>query len=308
LDEFANKPVVENRDAKTSETKPKNVRKNNDALIIDEWVSDDEDEEVAQPKSEHKIVKPSIPKIEFVKPKQPKKKARKTVKKIEKPRQNTHRPRGNQKNWNNMMSQRLESNFVMYNKACYVRGSFDHLQANCNYHQQQIKNQKMIKPVWNYNQMVNYNFFAKNTQPHAKRNMVPRAVLLKSSIVNTATQNFLKTAVIVNTTRQGNPQMDLQDKRVIDSGCSRHMTGNMSHLTGYEEIDGGYVAFGGKPQRRKNHWQRNYKNCQVFLRVPGKKNMYGVDLKNIVPKGGLLDSLQKTHLMNLNFGIEGQDT
>ncbi|GJS58231.1 retrovirus-related pol polyprotein from transposon TNT 1-94 [Tanacetum coccineum] len=43
----------------------------------------------------------------------------------------------------------------------------------------------------------------------------------------------------------GNPQMDLQDKGVIDSGCSRNMTRNMSYLTGYEEIDGGYVTFGG---------------------------------------------------------------
>ncbi|GKF65035.1 hypothetical protein Tco_0188483, partial [Tanacetum coccineum] len=39
--------------------------------------------------------------------------------------------------------------------------------------------------------------------------------------------------------------MDLLDKGVIDSGCSRYMTGNMSYLTDYEEIDGGYVAFGG---------------------------------------------------------------
>ncbi|GKE96829.1 hypothetical protein Tco_1581684 [Tanacetum coccineum] len=31
----------------------------------------------------------------------------------------------------------------------------------------------------------------------------------------------------------GNPQMDLQDQGVIDSGCSRHMTGNMSYLTDY---------------------------------------------------------------------------
>nr|GFA17323.1 reverse transcriptase domain-containing protein [Tanacetum cinerariifolium] len=38
----------------------------------------------------------------------------------------------------------------------------------------------------------------------------------------------------------GNLQMDLQDKGVIDSGCSRHMTGNMSYLTDYKEIDGGY--------------------------------------------------------------------
>ncbi|GKF74551.1 hypothetical protein Tco_0220883, partial [Tanacetum coccineum] len=44
-----------------------------------------------------------------------------------------------------------------------------------------------------------------------------------------------------NTT--GNPQQDLQEKGVIDSGCSRHMTGNMSYLTDFEEIDGGYVAF-----------------------------------------------------------------
>ncbi|GJZ35373.1 putative ribonuclease H-like domain-containing protein [Tanacetum coccineum] len=50
---------------------------------------------------------------------------------------------------------------------------------------------------------------------------------------------------------QGNPQQDLQDQGVIDSGCSRHMTRNMSYLTNYEEIDGGYVAFGGNPKGGK---------------------------------------------------------
>ncbi|GKF16339.1 hypothetical protein Tco_0061257, partial [Tanacetum coccineum] len=49
----------------------------------------------------------------------------------------------------------------------------------------------------------------------------------------------------------GNPQMDLQDQGVIDSGWSRHMTGNMSCLTKYEEIDRGYVAFGGNPKGGK---------------------------------------------------------
>ncbi|GJR37384.1 RNA-directed DNA polymerase, eukaryota [Tanacetum coccineum] len=44
----------------------------------------------------------------------------------------------------------------------------------------------------------------------------------------------------------GNPQQDLKDKGVIDSRCSRHMTGNISYLTDYEEIDGGFVAFGGR--------------------------------------------------------------
>ncbi|GJV36466.1 putative ribonuclease H-like domain-containing protein [Tanacetum coccineum] len=50
---------------------------------------------------------------------------------------------------------------------------------------------------------------------------------------------------------QGNPYMDLQDQGVIDSGCSRYMTGNMSYLTDFEEINGGYVAFGGNPKGGK---------------------------------------------------------
>ncbi|GKF70704.1 hypothetical protein Tco_0203761 [Tanacetum coccineum] len=69
--------------------------------------------------------------------------------------------------------------------------------------------------------------------------MVPRAVLMKSGLVP------------LSTARQGNPQMDLQDKGVIDSGCSRHMTWNMSYLTHYEEIDGGYVTFGENPKGGK---------------------------------------------------------
>ncbi|GJZ87310.1 putative ribonuclease H-like domain-containing protein [Tanacetum coccineum] len=56
---------------------------------------------------------------------------------------------------------------------------------------------------------------------------------------------------------QGNPKMDLQDHGVIDSGCSRHMTRNMSYLTYHEEIDGGYVAFGGNPKGDESKlWHR----------------------------------------------------
>ncbi|GJT94345.1 ribonuclease H-like domain-containing protein, partial [Tanacetum coccineum] len=171
LDKFVNEPVVENSKAMSSKEEPKVVRKNDDAPIVEEWVSDEEEENVSQPKTEKKTVRPSIVKKEFVKSKQQEKTARKTIKQVDKFRQNTHNPRGNQRNWNNMMSQKLGNNFEMFNKACYGCGSFDHL--------------------------------------------------------------------------QGNPQMDLQDKGVIDSGCSRHMTRNMSYLTDYEEIDGGYVAFGG---------------------------------------------------------------
>nr|GEZ74095.1 ribonuclease H-like domain-containing protein [Tanacetum cinerariifolium] len=49
----------------------------------------------------------------------------------------------------------------------------------------------------------------------------------------------------------GNPQHALKDKEVIDSGYSRHMTGNMSYLSDFKEINGGYVAFGCNPKSGK---------------------------------------------------------
>nr|GFA70703.1 ribonuclease H-like domain-containing protein [Tanacetum cinerariifolium] len=50
---------------------------------------------------------------------------------------------------------------------------------------------------------------------------------------------------------QGNPQHALQDKGVIDSGCSKYMTGSMSYLSDFEELNGRYVAFGGNPKGGK---------------------------------------------------------
>ncbi|GJW97547.1 hypothetical protein Tco_0179355 [Tanacetum coccineum] len=90
----------------------------------------------------------------------------------------------------------------------------------------------------------------------------------------------------------GNPQLELQEKRVIDSGCSRRMTGNKSYLSDYKEIDGGFVAFRGDPKRDTGCvvLSPNFKlldENHVLLRVPRKDNMYSVDLKNIVPLGSL---------------------
>ncbi|GJS92568.1 putative reverse transcriptase domain-containing protein [Tanacetum coccineum] len=53
------------------------------------------------------------------------------------------------------------------------------------------------------------------------------------------------------TVNHGNPQMDLQDQGVINSGCLRHMTRNMSYFTNFEEIDKEYITFGGNPKGRK---------------------------------------------------------
>ncbi|GJS12348.1 putative ribonuclease H-like domain-containing protein [Tanacetum coccineum] len=41
------------------------------------------------------------------------------------------------------------------------------------------------------------------------------------------------------------------DQGVFDSGCSRHMTGNKSYLTDYQDIGGGFVAFAGSPKGGK---------------------------------------------------------
>nr|GEY58381.1 ribonuclease H-like domain-containing protein [Tanacetum cinerariifolium] len=81
LDEFANKLVVEN--TKSSEEETKAFRKNVDSLIIEEWVSDNEEENVSQLKIEKKTVRPSIVKKNYVKPRQQEKTARKTIKKVE---------------------------------------------------------------------------------------------------------------------------------------------------------------------------------------------------------------------------------
>nr|GEX66978.1 hypothetical protein [Tanacetum cinerariifolium] len=71
----------------------------------------------------------------------------------------------------------------------------------------------------------------------------------------TKNSNFNKkvTTVKVNKVNvvQGNPQQALQDKGVIDSGCTRHMTGNISFLSEFEEINGGYVALGGNSKGGK---------------------------------------------------------
>nr|GFB65589.1 hypothetical protein [Tanacetum cinerariifolium] len=93
------KPAVETSEAKASVEKPKDVQKNFGPLFIEDWISDSKDEDESKPKIEKKTVKPCFAKIEFVKSKEQVKTARKTtVKQVEKPRQNTHRPRGNQRN------------------------------------------------------------------------------------------------------------------------------------------------------------------------------------------------------------------
>nr|GEV73292.1 putative ribonuclease H-like domain-containing protein [Tanacetum cinerariifolium] len=85
--------------------------------------------------------------------------------------------------------------------------------------------------------------------------------------------------------KHGNPQQALKDKGVIDSGCSRHMTRNISYLSDFKVINGGYIAFGRNPKGDaecvvlSSDFKQPDEN-HVLLRVPRVNNMYTVDLKN----------------------------
>ncbi|GKC76066.1 hypothetical protein Tco_1126840 [Tanacetum coccineum] len=123
-------------------------------------------------------------------------------------------------------------------------------------------------------------------------NFTKKVYTVKGTRVNTARPKSVLSV--------GNPQQDLKDKGVIDSGCSRHMTGNKSYLTDYEEIDRGFVAFGDFKLTDESH---------VLLKVPRKDNMYSVDLKNVVPQGGLTCLFAKaTPIVLIIIGIEADMT
>nr|GEV97931.1 putative ribonuclease H-like domain-containing protein [Tanacetum cinerariifolium] len=83
--------------------------------------------------------------------------------------------------------------------------------------------------------------------------------------------------------------IDTQGRLKSDSGCSRHMTGNISYLSNYEPCDEGYVSFSqGGCKIIKTECivlGRDFKlrdDTNVLLRTPRQHNMYSIDLNNIV--------------------------
>ncbi|GJU09361.1 ribonuclease H-like domain-containing protein [Tanacetum coccineum] len=99
--------------------------------------------------------------------------------------------------------------------------------------------------------------FSKPAQSTVRRPFQPKKLLTnkrftqkvntaKAQAVNTARPKVVKTVrpnfAVVNAVK-GKPQQD--DTGFVDSGCSRHMTGNIAYLSDFKEFDGGYVTFGG---------------------------------------------------------------
>ncbi|GJY38922.1 ribonuclease H-like domain-containing protein [Tanacetum coccineum] len=147
----------------------------------------------------------------------------------------------------------------------------------------------MVKPVWNNAQRVNHQNFAKKSHPCVKKNMVPKAVLMKSGLVsiNTARQNMSKTSVLVNTGRQVNPA---HSKTTVNAARPMSYLSKTAYSTDQGVMED-MLLLEGTPKEGKSQENVPLKllidESQVLLRVPRKNNMYSVDLKNIVPKGGL---------------------
>ncbi|GJT40945.1 putative ribonuclease H-like domain-containing protein [Tanacetum coccineum] len=276
-------PAIATSKVKISESKPKSVSK----PLIEDWISDSENE--TEFKSRQR--KPSNAKVEFVKSNEHVKSPRESVKKVENykqaeyPRKNSQSPRenGGKPVWNNARrvnhqnTQRMthphpKKNFVP--KAVLMKSSFKTLNiasqnssraavsintarpVNTAYPRPTVNSARPVSNVFNRAHSYvrkTFNKFTtnKNSNFNEKVNTVWGNVTTVGPKEVVSDNKGNEANAVKASTCWGNPQQDLKYKEVIDSGCSRQMTRNRSYLTDYEEIDEGFVAFGGSSKRGK---------------------------------------------------------
>ncbi|GJV74145.1 putative ribonuclease H-like domain-containing protein [Tanacetum coccineum] len=209
----------------------------NDAPIIEEYESDSDDECVSTPLSEQE---------------QP----RETVQEHKTCNQN---PKVNKKDLNGSKSTRMGLGYGGTRKGSYVCGSFSHLIRDCDYHEKRMAkqaamnknmskstNKKENRPIWNNVQRVNHlnQFVPSAVLTRSGKISINTARTSSTNHVNTARQN-VSTARQNSSSQSDDPQRALKHKGIVDSGCSRHMTGNKGYLVDYQDYNGGPVAFGG---------------------------------------------------------------
>ncbi|GJS68235.1 putative ribonuclease H-like domain-containing protein [Tanacetum coccineum] len=274
-----------------------------DAPIIEEYESDSDDDCVSTPLKEQ--VQPSFA---FVNTAKHVKIPRQTVKE-----QNTcsQSPKPNKRDWNSLMSVKLGLGYGFTKKACFVCGSFSHHIRDCNFHEKRMAkqaelNKRMCKgtgqreyrPVWNNVQRVNHQNQFVSTAVLTRTGKIPANTTRASSTnnVNTARHNFNSKAVPTIASRKDDPQKALKNKEIVDSGCSRHMTGNKAYLAEYQDYNGVHVSFRGskghitskgKIRTGKLDFEDLLDENQVLLKVPRQNNMYSFNLEDIVPTRGL---------------------
>nr|GEV01317.1 reverse transcriptase domain-containing protein [Tanacetum cinerariifolium] len=267
-------PTVFNVEPST--TKPnKNLSQSNrpSALIIEDWVSDSEDESEGEPMPTRKA--PS-----FVQTSEHVKNPRPSVKPVEHstPATNLRKDISN--------TRRIKHN--LNRKACFVCKSLTHLIKNCDYYEQKMVNKPHVVPtsVLTRSRLVPLTAARPVSTPVPKTNVKhhrsatqvvnkPHSPIRRTINHNQSpkTSNFHQKVTTVKAKQVnvvqgvkgtwGNPQHALKDKGVIDNGCSRHMTRNISYLFDFKEINRGYVAFGGNPKGGKITGKVRYSRSRV---------------------------------------------
>ncbi|GKA65655.1 hypothetical protein Tco_0765362 [Tanacetum coccineum] len=192
------------------------IKKTTDAPIIEDWVSDyDEDE------SEVRILKSNNVQQ---KPKQ-----------SNQPRKVTENPRYNITNWNEKKTQKLGVGFQFTNKVCFVCGSLNHLIKDCDFHDKKMvqkpvlnnvkkgTGQREVRPVWNNAMRINHQNFS-----NSRRNFAPTTFLTKSGKVpiSTARQSSSRAAAPVSTAR---PINTVAPKSFVNAAKTRSSAFQKSH-------------------------------------------------------------------------------
>nr|GEV09248.1 hypothetical protein [Tanacetum cinerariifolium] len=165
-------------------------------------------------------------------------------------------------------------------KACFVCKSIDHLIKDCDFHARKLAHRpyaskdihKQYAPVNHSKSLLHKVTTAAPPQSQSLLNTVARSVSAVKPTFSMTRPNLASRAVSKSKSPlrrhlprrpSSNPSNSpprvtaakastaLRDKGVIDSGCSRYMTGNMSYLSDFEELNGGYVTFGGNPKGGK---------------------------------------------------------
>ncbi|GJS56981.1 putative ribonuclease H-like domain-containing protein [Tanacetum coccineum] len=136
------------------------------------------------------------------------------------------------------------------------------------------------------------------------KSLWPRAVNIARSFTRHVNTVRVKG---VNAVKDLNSKPQQDDKGFVNSGCSRHMTGNIAYLLDFKEFDGGYVAFGvgayggritgkGTLKTENLDFEDLPDENQILLKIPRKDNMYCFDMKNSVPKESLTCLVAKATL------------
>ncbi|KAJ9542892.1 hypothetical protein OSB04_029398 [Centaurea solstitialis] len=97
---------------------------------------------------------------------------------------------------------------------------------------------------------------AKNARLASKKKNISKPHIQNNNTNSTSDSNTIassSTVITANSNTTANQGNQGRSRSIwhVDSGCSRHMTGTMSHLEDFKRFGGGHVAFGDNPKGGK---------------------------------------------------------